>query len=196
MFGKSASLSTIFHFDSHLKAVAVAGKLESSIDCRERLKCRSTLIDVDEVSFFSLSFKTKTPSMSRQVPSTRKMVGRDGDIGKSSIKSRIWEHRLLQDCAGKYKHKYQFKYKYSHECKLQLQVHYHPNRSPLPGSCIWPAESLFSPTAPSTPRWSRRLCRLAWELFPWFVFGICCFARHLVRLNITKLEYNHYHDNW
>ena len=39
------------------------------------------------------------------------MVGRDGDIGKSSIKSRIWDHRLLQDCPGKYKRKYQFKYK-------------------------------------------------------------------------------------
>ena len=50
------------------------------------------------------------------------MVGRDGDIGKSSIKSRIWDHRLLQDCAGKYKSKYQFKYKYSHKGKLQLQL--------------------------------------------------------------------------
>ena len=32
------------------------------------------------------------------------MLGRDGDMGKSSIKSRIWDHRLLQDCPGKYKH--------------------------------------------------------------------------------------------
>ena len=60
--------------------------------------------------------------MSRQVPSTRKVVGREGDIGKSSIKSRIWEHRLLRDCAGKYKSKYKFKYKYSHKGKLQLQI--------------------------------------------------------------------------
>ena len=50
------------------------------------------------------------------------MVGRDGDIGKSSIKSRIWDHRLLQDCPGKYKRKYQFKYIYSHKGKLQLQL--------------------------------------------------------------------------
>ena len=71
--------------------------------------------------------------MSRQVPSTRKMVGRDGDIGKSSIKSRIWDHRLLQDCPGKYKHantnsntnthtnaNYNYNYKYKNRCNIMI----------------------------------------------------------------------------
>ena len=131
--------------------------------------------------------------MLRQVPSTRKMVGRDSDIGKSSINGRIWttaSSKIAQANTNSNtnthtKANYNYNYKYKNRRNIIIRTAH------LCQALVYDPLSPFSPLLPHQ-HLAGQEDFAGWPGICfhdlWFVFWIFCFGRHLVRFCLSFIS--------